>query len=189
MSNTETHLIPRWGGEPSSDWYPAAKDEGVFHRFIDMPNPSLPMVEAWTTRVSNHLETASPPAENLRLVTHSIACHSVIGALQSLPKDRVLDEVVMVAAWWHIDRDFWESLDFDWNWLLPWMEYPKDLAAVRARIRRWRVILGTGDALCPDYQTNAKMWLEAGVDSVTVLNGRGHFNGVEEEELFEGLVG
>lgn len=189
MTSVETHLVPRWGGDATSDWYPEAKRRGVVDTFVPMPNPSLPEIGAWTDHLRAHILAAGVPARTLKVITHSIACHATMRAIETLPEDQVIAEVTMVAGWWDIDRGFWESIDFDWAWLEPWIGYPLDLAAVRARIGRWRIVLGTEDMLCPDYLENAKRWLQAGVDSVTVMRGKGHFNGGEDAELFEVLAG
>jgi predicted alpha/beta hydrolase family esterase len=180
-----TILIPRWSGSAQSDWYPEALSLEKINHVADMPEPQLPRIKTWTQAVKNLLQHNVNELHNTRIVTHSVACHALMKALDELDSEITIGEVVMVAAWWTIDADYWASIGGQWSQLEEWIEYPIDLPKVRSHIKRWRIVLGTEDPLVPNITENTQAWINADVDSVIILPHRKHFNANIEPELFK----
>ena len=65
MTTREAYLMSRWRGLMTFDWYPAARKRGVFDRLVEVPNPALPEIEAWTDHVGTHLAGVDEAAVDL----------------------------------------------------------------------------------------------------------------------------
>jgi uncharacterized protein len=182
-------IIPRWSGTPASDWYPwitaelSAREPQPFSPIVvaAMPNPGLPTIPAWTSRVRQLL--GDDPAELARtvIVGHSVGCQAVLRALAELPDGVHVAGLLCVAGW------FWT--DAPWDSLVPWIETPCDLARVQAAVSgRITVMLSDNDPHTSDWRANSAAWQERLGADVVLVPGVHHFNGGQYPIILQTLI-
>jgi predicted alpha/beta hydrolase family esterase len=178
-------IVPRWAGRPDTDFYSWLEAQirearqGISSvRTLDMPNPAQPTIEAWVGALGRAV--GPTPAPSTVLMGHSVGCQTVLRYLATLPPGQAVDGVLLVAAWWDVDKP-WESI-------VPWIETPLDLARVRAAARRFVVLLSDNDPFTADHARNRRLWEERlGAEAVLVPGAR-HFNNPREPAVLETLL-
>jgi uncharacterized protein len=178
-------IVPRWAGRPDTDFYSWLEGQvrearqGISSvRTLDMPNPAQPTIEAWVGALAR---AAGPtPEPSTVLMGHSVGCQTVIRYLATLPPGHVIDGVLLVAAWWDVDKP-WESI-------VPWIETPVDLARVRAAARRFVVLLSDNDPFTAGHARNRQLWEERLGAEVVLTPGARHFNNPREPAVLETLL-
>jgi len=178
-------IVPRWAGRPDTDFYSwlegqvrEARQGITSVRTLDMPNPAQPTIEAWVGALSKAV--GPTPEPGTLLMGHSVGCQTVIRYLATLPPGRVIDGVLLVAAWWDVDKP-WESI-------VPWIETPVDLARVRAAARRFVVLMSDNDPFTADHARNRRLWEERLGAEVVLAPGARHFNNPREPAVLETLL-
>lgn len=182
-------IIPRWSGTPASDWYPwitaelSAREPQPFAPVVvaAMPDPGLPTIPAWTSRVRQLL--GNDPAELAQtvIVGHSVGCQAVLRALAELPEGVHVAGALCVAGW------FWT--DSPWDSLLPWIETPFDLGRVQqAASNRIVVVLSDNDPHTADWRANSAAWQERLGAATVVVPGGQHFNGAKYPIILQTLL-
>jgi hypothetical protein len=178
-------IVPRWAGRPDTDFYSWLEEQvrearqGITSvRTLDMPNPAQPTIEAWVGALSKAV--GPTPEPGTLLMGHSVGCQTVIRYLATLPPGRVIDGVLLVAAWWDVDKP-WESI-------VPWIETPVDLARVRAAARRFVVLMSDNDPFTADHARNRRLWEERLGAEVVLAPGARHFNNPREPAVLETLL-
>jgi hypothetical protein len=178
-------IVPRWAGRPDTDFYSwlegqvrEARQGITSVRTLDMPNPAQPTIEAWVGALSKAV--GPTPEPSTLLMGHSVGCQTVIRYLATLPPGRVIDGVLLVAAWWDVDKP-WESI-------VPWIETPVDLARVRAAARRFVVLMSDNDPFTADHARNRRLWEERLGAEVVLAPGARHFNNPREPAVLETLL-
>lgn len=174
-------VVPRWGGEASSDFYPWLRAElgdrvASFTVAPLVPDPYAPRVAGTRASVAAAMERAGEP---LVLLGHSVGCQAVLHALGAWQGARPT-AALLVAGWWSVDEP--------WPSLLPWLSPPADLARVRSRCDRWQVLLSDDDPFTADHLANAVQWKRHLGAPVRVVNGARHFNRPEEPAVLEALL-
>jgi hypothetical protein len=178
-------IVPRWAGRPDTDFYlwlesqiREARQGITSVRTLDMPNPAQPTIEAWVGALAKAV--GPTPEPSTLLMGHSVGCQTVIRYLATLPPGRVIDGVLLVAAWWDVDKP-WESI-------VPWIETPVDLARVRAAARRFVVLQSDNDPFTADHARNRRLWEERLGAEVVLAPGARHFNNPREPAVLETLL-
>jgi predicted alpha/beta hydrolase family esterase len=175
------YVIPRWGGDSSSDWYPWLKqqleatgpEDGFNYQveLMDMPAWDVPTIQ----QADAHLSRVLPPDqlnEDVILVGHSVGCLAILHHLAKVaehqPNVRV-GGVLCVAGWF--------SIVDPWQDILYWMEAPIDYPQARQLIPQDKllVLLSDNDVYTPGYQENETLWLTRLQARVSILSGREHF--------------
>ena len=184
MNRTLT-IVPRWAGNAASDFYPWLRRERPAGfdavRALDMPSPQQPAPDTWVPALT---EAMGPrPAPGTVLMGHSVGCQTVLRYLAALPEapptQGVLEGVVLVAAWWTVDKP--------WDSLRPWLEPSLDWTRVRATARRFVVLLSDNDPFTSDFRENGRLWTERLGAEVVLVPGARHFNGAQEPAVREAL--
>jgi predicted alpha/beta hydrolase family esterase len=177
------YVVPRWGGNSCSDWYPWLKkqleesSEEDQCRYIvqplDMPAWDVPKISNAADYLAELL-----PAERLRqqeiyLVGHSVGCLAILNHLARLARQEPglqVGGVLCVAGWFLIDNP--------WEDILNWMNAPVDFEGARLAIPQDKlvVMLSDDDPYTSGYQQNEKLWLERMQARVNILPGREHFS-------------
>lgn len=184
-------IVPRWAGHPESDFYPwltralLAGEERSPAPFDDvralaMPDPSLPTIDGWVSRLSAELEPELGDANKTVLLGHSVGCQALLRYLASLPEGVKYRGALLVAGWLSIDKP--------WDSIRPWLETSPDLARARATVGDLIVLLSDNDPFTADYKENQRGWEERAAARVIVAPGRKHFNASEEPAVLDILL-
>ncbi len=182
-------VVPRWGGGPASDWYPwlAAELGRIAPPPFDvvevaaMPDPDLPTVPGWVSRVGEVLGDDPEALRRTVVAGHSVGCQAVLRALAELPDGVSVGGVLCVAGW------FW--VDEPWDTLRPWLETPFDVGrAHRAAGDRVVAVLSDDDPFTADWRANAAAWAARLGATTLVVPGAGHFNGRQYPPIRQSLL-
>lgn len=177
------YIVPRWGGNSASDWYPwlkkqleqTAVEDGCRYEVqpLDMPAWDVPVI----SQAVEHLAQLLPPArlkeQDVYLVGHSVGCLAILHYLAEIsqqdPTARV-GGVLCVAGWFMVDSP--------WQDILHWMNAPIDYERARQAIPedKLMVLLSDDDPYTSAYQQNEKLWLDRLQAHVSILHGRQHFS-------------
>ncbi|GAB3829135.1 RBBP9/YdeN family alpha/beta hydrolase [Hymenobacter jeollabukensis] len=188
------YIIPRWGGNSGSDWYPwlkqqleasSAEDQCHYEvKPLDMPAWQIPTV----SNAADYL-AAMLPAERLRqeetyLVGHSVGCLAILHHLAEINKkdpELQVGGVLCVAGWFLIDNP--------WQDILNWMNAPVDYDRARRAIPADKlvVMLSDDDPYTTGYQQNEKLWLERLQARVNILPGRQHFSNALDPDVCDAI--
>ncbi len=180
-------VIPRWGGTPESDWYPWLQDElrGVQSRpfdpihVVDMPNPSVPVVETWVRQVAHVVGSDREELAHTVIMAHSVGNHAVLRHLASLPVGVGVAGVFFVAGWWAVDEP--------WDTLLPWMDISFDLERAKSNAGKMVVAISDNDPLTHDWRNTRRLWQQRMGAEVMLVPGAAHFNGQRYPALLQAL--
>ncbi len=179
-------IIPRWGGGPDRDFYPWLRRElaarGRFAEVLspEMPDPGTPTLEAWPARIAEVVGREPEALARTVLLGHSVGCQAVLRFLAALPAGTRVAGALLVAGWFTVDNP--------WPTIVPWIETPLDLAAVRAACPRTVVLLSDNDPFTSDHTANRAAWEERLGAEVQVIPGAKHFNEGEAPAVLEALI-
>ncbi|HEX8350625.1 MAG TPA: alpha/beta hydrolase [Hymenobacter sp.] len=178
------YVVPRWGGDPTNDWYPwlkreleAASAEAAWDyqvHLLAMPAWDVPV----TGRAIEYLRQVLPADQlhsQVYLVGHSVGCLAILHYLAQVATEYTatppqIGGVMCVAGWF--------SVDSPWQEILNWMHAPIDYEAARRLIPEDKlvVLLSDDDPYTSEYQENEKLWIERLHSRVQILPGRQHFS-------------
>ena len=187
--NQRLLLIPRWGGTPTSDWYPWARAELNAHpekpfgrlEVASMPQPDSPTIPAWVGRVRELLGEDLEELGRTVVLGHSVGCQALLRALAELPGGARVAGTMCVAGWFWTD-DPWESL-------LPWIETPLDLERARTASGSPVVaMISDDDPFTGDWRANAAAWRERMGADVVLAPGAKHFNATHHPIIVETML-
>jgi uncharacterized protein len=180
-------IVPRWGGLPTSDFYPWLIEslQARFGRELDvralaMPEPGTPRIDTWPPAIVAEAGTDREVLRRTLLVGHSVGCQAVLRALAAMPEGVTVFGVLLVAAWFQVDRP--------WETILPWMHEAFDIGHARARTPWLDVLVSDNDPFTADFLRTAEDFrTRAGVE-VVIVPGAKHFNAAEEPRVLSALV-
>ncbi len=178
-------LVPRWGGKSTSDWYPWFMDEVPDVRVLPgLPKDASP--QTWRDAVAAALPDDAEALSSTVVVTHSLAMHGLIQALDSRPSGPPLKGALLVAAWWDIDRGFWNRIEEPWSAIEPWLDYAFDQRVVQRRLGSALALIGDDDPIvsAPAEVTAELLRSRLGCQ-VRICPGCGHFNREQEPRVVE----
>lgn len=179
-------IVPRWGGEPDSDWYGHLSRRvraGAIPGLVDAvfvplrPKPELPEIDETVASI-NHV-VGNAPGSAL-LVGHSVGARAVLHYLAQLPPGRDAAGFLAVAGWWEIDEP--------WPELMPWIEEPVDAHRARNAARHTRVLLSDNDPFTRDCYRTEREWIERMGAEVAIRPEGRHFNGAHEQSVLINLA-
>ncbi|RTQ47211.1 DUF1749 domain-containing protein [Hymenobacter gummosus] len=177
------YVVPRWGGNGTSDWYPwlkqqleqTAPEDGFRYEVhpLDMPSWEVPVI----SQAVAHLRQVLPPErlqnQEVYLVGHSVGCLAILHYLAEINREQAVAQVrgvLCVAGWFMVDSP--------WQDILHWMNAPIDYERARHAIpeNKLMVLLSDDDPYTSAYQQNEKLWLERLHARVSIVHGRQHFS-------------
>jgi len=170
-------VVPRWGGNPGSDFYPwlvsSLADSGLEVVVCDLPDPGTPRLDTWPPAILAVLGAEREALARTWVLAHSVGCQAALHALAGLPEGLQIAGLLAVAGWWTVDRP--------WPTILPWQDNLPDVARVRAAVPRVSLLLSDNDPFTADHASNAALWRERLAAEVTMAPGAKHFNNCGEE--------
>lgn len=184
------YIVPRWGGNSCSDWYPwlkkqledsAAEDRVRYEvQPLDMPAWEVPKIGNAAEYLAEMLPAELLLRQDTYLVGHSVGCLAILHHLAELNRQdaRVqVGGVLCVAGWFLIDNP--------WQDILKWMNAPVDFERARRAIPpdKLVVLLSDDDPYTTGYQHNEKLWLERLQANVNILPGRQHFTSAIDPDV------
>jgi len=166
-------IVHGWGGSPRNDWVPWAKRElekrGYRVYAPEMPDTEHPKIKAWVTHLAKKVGEAD---KNTILVGHSIGCQTILRYLQTLPEDRKVDKVILIAGWGgKLILDIEEEEEI----AKPWLETPIDYASARKKANLFIAIFSDNDPYVP-LKENAELYKEKLGAKIIIEKRKGHFN-------------
>jgi uncharacterized protein len=170
-------VVPRWSGHADSDCYPWLRRRLVASGFggelaaVALLSPDAPDLAATVAAVRERLSPADQAARTL-VLGHSVGAQAVMRAMAELPEGAQVGAVLLMAAWWDVDRP--------WPTIVPWIETPFAWDRTRAAARRCVVLLSTNDPFTADAARTRRLFEERLGADVRVHDGAKHFNASEE---------
>jgi predicted alpha/beta hydrolase family esterase len=170
-------LVPRWSGHADSDCYPWLRQRLVERGFCGelatapLQPPDAPDLAATVAAVREQLGPAARAARTL-VLGHSVGAQAVMRAVAELPQDAQVGAVLLMAAWWDVDRP--------WPTIVPWIETPFAWDRTRTVAQRCVVLLSTNDPFTADSARTRRLFEERLGADVHTHEGAKHFNASEE---------
>lgn len=175
MSIERILVTPRWAGTPDDDWYPWLVEQaptlapGLTIERLPLPDRLAPTIAGCIDAFGAALD-AGDPATTL-CIGHSVSVQGWLRTFEARP-DRQVGGLLGIAGWW--------SVDSRWDSIIPWLDTPHDLAAIRRACPRIRVLISTTDPYTADYEINTRRWLERLDAEVDLIADAAHFNAAVE---------
>lgn len=92
-------IVHCWGGGPDYAWYPWVAKQLEAKEFEvlvpEMPDTEEPKLKKWLSHLE---EVIGEPDEELVLIGHSLGCVTIMRYLETLPEDKKVGKVMLVAA-------------------------------------------------------------------------------------------
>lgn len=179
-------VVHRWGGTPSSDWYPWIKKELTTWRdqlevnVLEMPDTETPVIEEWV----NYLKRVVPdPDKNTYFVGHSIGCQTIMRYLETFNNIKI-GGVLFVAGWLYLKNLEDEGVE---KVAKPWLKTPIDFEKVKKSIGQLMVILSSNDPY--DYaEKNSKIFRENLGAGIFIEENADHFTDSEYPRILTELL-
>jgi uncharacterized protein len=187
-------IVPRWAGDPGSDWYPWIRAEfGRSHPnlrvdALTLPNPHAPVIDQCVAALERELGVDLAALASTLLVGHSVGCQALMRYLADQAnvsqvegaEAGVAPTLVCVAGWWTVDAP--------WPAIRPWLDTPIALPRLRGNASRVITLLSDDDPFTSDWRTNKSTWEQRLDADVRVSSGARHFNRAEEPAVLELLT-
>ncbi len=165
-------VIHGWGGssqEPMIVWLGKVATEAGFETVVlDMPNPLVPTIDAWTKHIEDNVYYVD---KDTYFIGHSIGCQAILRYLET-NKGSQLGGAILIAPWLQITNiKTQEEQDI----ARPWIDRPIDFASIRAMGGKFVTIFSDNDTFVP-LQVNKDAFEKALNPKIIIEQGRGHFS-------------
>lgn len=168
-------IVHGWSGSPNDDWLPWVKQElekkGFEVIVPAMPDPDYPKIETW---VSHLAQIVGKSDENTILIGHSIGCQTILRYLQTLPEDQKVGQVILVAGWFNLTPQSFESPE-DEEIAKPWVIDTIDFNKIRNKAKSFLAILSDNDPYVPLEQSKKIFEQKLGA-RIIIEHNMGHFS-------------
>ena len=117
-------IVHGWGGFTHEGWYPWLHVEleklGYMVESPSMPDTDYPRIEAWVGHLAKIIGEVDT---EYVLIGHSIGCQTILRYLETLPPDKTVAQVILVAPWLGLTP---ETLDENESEEIarPWIDTP-----------------------------------------------------------------
>jgi len=150
-----------------SNWFPWLKEElekkGWKVWVPDLPQSNKPSIKRYNAFIFSNKGWKFN--DNSLLIGHSSGAVAILGILQHLPKNIVVDTCILVGSF----KD-----DLGWETLKGLFEVDFDFARIKRHSKRFVFIHSDDDPYCP--LEHAKYLSEKLEGELIILNNQGHFN-------------
>ena len=158
------------GNNSKGNWFPWLKKELERHDW-KVWLPDLPQAEKPNIKRYNKFLLANKNWEfnkNSILIGHSSGAVAILGLLQALPKDTVVDTCILVGSFIATDADP------DWEQMKGLFEEPFDFESIKKKAKRFVFLHSKDDPYCPPEQAE---YLSKKVSGELIMKKHeGHFN-------------
>ena len=164
-------IIHGWGGgqkQPMISYLEeAGKELGFETTFLNMPNPEVPTIDAWTKHLEENVYYVD---QDTYFIGHSLGCQAILRYLE-MNKGSPLGGAILIAPAFVVDGlDTQEDQDI----FRPWKDRPIDFANIRTMSNNFVTIFSDDDKLVP-LDSNKEI-IEKGLNQKIIIeNGKGHF--------------
>ena len=165
-------VVHGWGGssnEPMIAWLGKVGVEAGFETTVlDMPNPSVPTIDAWTKHLEDNVYYVD---QDTYFVGHSIGCQAILRYLE-MNKGSTLGGALFVAPWVQlIGLETQEEQDI----ARPWIDRPIDFAGIRAMGGKFVTVFSDNDKFVP-LDANKDVFEKALNPKIIIESAKGHFS-------------
>lgn len=174
-------LVPGFGANPNSDWFPwlsrsIVGEMGIPVTTVKMPTPKIPRLPKWLSALKTQSGTID---RDTYFIAHSLGCVTLLRFIESLPDDVRIGGIILVSC-------FDEPLR-----LLPivnsFTAVRLDYGAIVRHVGKALVISSTSDILVP-MRLSEKVRDSIGADYLRIPDA-GHFSSfdgyIEFPQLFD----
>ncbi|MBP6858575.1 MAG: serine hydrolase family protein [Candidatus Pacebacteria bacterium] len=162
--------------EPIISWLgKIGTDAGFETTVLDMPNPSVPTIDAWTKHLEDNVYYVD---QDTYFIGHSMGCQAILRYLE-MNKGSKFGGAILIAPWLKITG--LETRE-DEDIARPWAERPIDFAGIRAMGGKFVTIFSDNDKFVP-FEANKEAFEKALNPTVIVEHAKGHFS--EEDGVGE----
>ncbi len=165
-------IVPKWGGNPYSDWYQWLSSELVKKNIVvhalSMPNTEDPDMDEWIGSLKSQVDK---PDTNTYLVGHSMGAQAILRYLEGLKGQEKIGGAVFVAGFITIKN---EAMVGDAKRVLtPWVEKKIDLQKARSHCEKCVSMFSGNDPYIP--VSDSKIFEKELGSKVIVIPNAGHF--------------
>src|SRR5262249_44391934 len=151
-------LVPRFGGDAHSDWYPRAvpqlADLGIRTTTVSLlPEPTAPGVDETVATIAKAVGDDPQEIAQTILIGHSVGNRALLAYLSRHGAHRNFAGLVAVAGWFTVDDVV------SYPALAPWLNMDLDFPAIVAAAGSITALISDNDPFTADWRANAADWL------------------------------
>jgi predicted alpha/beta hydrolase family esterase len=167
-------LVPRFGGDATADWYPAALTQlaglGIGTTVVSLlPEPTAPGIDETVAAIANLVGDNPQEIAQTILIGHSVGSRALLVYLSRRGGHRTFAGVVSVAGWFTVDDLI------SYPALAPWVNMDLNFASIASAAGAITVLLSDNDPFTADWRSTAADWLGKLGASVHIAHGAGHY--------------
>lgn len=166
-------IVHGWDGsskEPLISWLGKIGTEAGFETTVlDMPNPSVPTIDAWTKHLEDNVYYVD---QDTYFIGHSMGCQAILRYLE-MNKGSELGGLILIAPF--ISQLTGLETQEDQDIARPWLERPIDFMNIRKMSSKFVTIFSDNDKFVP-LETNKEAFEKALNPKIIVESGKGHFS-------------
>lgn len=163
-------IVHGWESSPQDAWMPwvtkQLSDKGCYVIAPEMPDPSLPRIEAWVNKLRDIVEQ---PSADTFFIGHSIGCQAILRYAETL--DRPVGGAIFVGGWLTLNQTSIEPDDL--GIAKPWLEAPLNDTKIRGALPRTIGVFSSNDPFVP--VENADLFFHRFHTTPIILSEMGHF--------------
>jgi predicted alpha/beta hydrolase family esterase len=162
-------LVPRFGGDATADWYPAAlsqlADLGIRTTMVSLPEPTAPGIDETVAAIANAVGDNPQEIAQTILIGHSVGSRALLAYLSRRGGHRPFAGVVSVAGWFMVDDLI------SYPALARWVNMDLHFASIASSAGPITVLLSDDDPFTADWRATAADWLGKLGASVHIAHG------------------
>jgi len=173
-------IVHGWNGssqEPLISWLGKIGTEAGFETTVlDMPNPGVPTINAWTKHLEDNVYYVD---QDTYFIGHSMGCQAILRYLE-MNKGSKLGGAILIAPFLAQLTGLKNQEEEDIA--RPWIERPIDFAAIRAMGGKFVTIFSDNDKFAP-LEANKSAFEKALNPQIIIEHSKGHFS--EDDAVVE----
>jgi len=167
-------LVPRFGGDVTADWYPAAlpqlADLGIRTQVASLlPEPTAPGINETVAAIAEVVGEDPHEIAQTILIGHSVGSRALLAYLSRHGAHRTFAGLVSVAGWFTVDEVS------SYPAVAPWVNMDLNFASIASSAGPITVLLSDNDPFTVDWRANAADWLGKLGATVHIAHGAGHY--------------